>query len=133
MLRRACLDGRNWPGLTVAVNVSPLQFRRSDFVDVVERILHETNFDASRLELELTESTLLGNLDMAEQSMLRLKATGVHFALDDFGTGYSSLLYLRRFPFDSSRSTRVSCAASRRRLTPRPSSTRSSASAAGLA
>ena len=100
MLRRACLDGRNWPGLTVAVNVSPLQFRRSDFVDVVERILKETDFDANRLELELTESTLLGNLETAEQSMLRLKAIGVRFALDDFGTGYSSLLYLRRFPFD---------------------------------
>jgi diguanylate cyclase len=100
MLRRACLDGRHWPGLTVAVNVSPLQFRRSDFVDVVERILKETDFDASRLELELTESTLLGNLETAELSMLRLKAIGVRFALDDFGTGYSSLLYLRRFPFD---------------------------------
>ena len=100
MLRRACLDGRKWPGLTVAVNVSPLQFRRSDFVDVVERILKETDFDAGRLELELTESTLLGNLDTAELSMLRLKAIGVRFALDDFGTGYSSLQYLRRFPFD---------------------------------
>ncbi len=100
MLRRACLDGRNWSGLTVAVNVSPLQFRRSDFVDVVKRILKETDFDANRLELELTESTLLGNLETAEQSMLRLKAIGVRFALDDFGTGYSSLLYLRRFPFD---------------------------------
>jgi diguanylate cyclase len=100
MLRRACIDGRNWPGLTVAVNVSPLQFRRSDFVDVVERILKETDFDANRLELELTESTLLGNLETAELSMLRLKAIGVRFALDDFGTGYSSLLYLRRFPFD---------------------------------
>jgi diguanylate cyclase len=100
MLRRACLDGRAWPNLTIAVNVSPLQFRRSDFVEVVERILAETNFDANRLELELTESTLLGNLDTAELSMLRLKAIGVRFALDDFGTGYSSLLYLRRFPFD---------------------------------
>jgi len=100
MLRRACLEGRNWPGLTVAVNVSPLQFRRSNFVEIVERILKETEFDASRLELEITESTLLGNLESAEQSMLRLKAIGVRFALDDFGTGYSSLLYLRRFPFD---------------------------------
>jgi diguanylate cyclase (GGDEF)-like protein len=100
MLRRACLDGRDWPNLTVAVNVSPLQFRRSDFVEVVERILTETDFDANRLELELTESTLLGNLETAELSMLRLKAIGVRFALDDFGTGYSSLLYLRRFPFD---------------------------------
>jgi len=100
MLRRACLDGKDWPGLMVAVNVSPLQFRRSDFVEVVERILKETDFDASHLELELTESTLLGNLEIAELSMLRLKAIGVRFALDDFGTGYSSLLYLRRFPFD---------------------------------
>jgi diguanylate cyclase (GGDEF)-like protein len=100
MLRRACLDGRNWPGLTVAVNVSPLQFRRADFVDMVERVLKETEFNANRLELELTESTLLGNLETAELSMLRLKAIGVRFALDDFGTGYSSLLYLRRFPFD---------------------------------
>ena len=100
MLRRACLDGRAWPNLTIAVNVSPLQFRRSDFVEVVERILAETDLDANRLELELTESTLLGNLDTAELSMLRLKAIGVRFALDDFGTGYSSLLYLRRFPFD---------------------------------
>ena len=100
MLRRGCLDGRAWPGLTVAVNVSPLQFRRSDFVEVVERILTETDFPANRLELELTESTLLGNLETAELSMLRLKAIGVRFALDDFGTGYSSLLYLRRFPFD---------------------------------
>lgn len=100
MLRRACLDGGNWPGLTVAVNVSPLQFRRPDFVDMVERILKETGFDPNRLELEITESTLLGNLEAAELSMLRLKAIGVRFALDDFGTGYSSLLYLRRFPFD---------------------------------
>jgi diguanylate cyclase len=100
MLRRACLDGRNWPDLTIAVNVSPLQFRRSDFVDMVEHILKETSFDPKRLELEITESTLLGNLEAAEVSMLRLKAIGVRFALDDFGTGYSSLLYLRRFPFD---------------------------------
>jgi diguanylate cyclase len=100
MLRRACFEARDWPKLTIAVNVSPLQFRRSDFVDVVERILAETKFDANRLELELTESTLLGNLETAELSMLRLKAIGVRFALDDFGTGYSSLLYLRRFPFD---------------------------------
>jgi len=100
MLRRACLDGRDWPDLKIAVNVSPLQFRRADFVEVVERILTETAFDANRLELELTESTLLGNFESAELSMLRLKAIGVRFALDDFGTGYSSLQYLRRFPFD---------------------------------
>ncbi len=100
VLRRACLDGKAWPDITVSVNVSPLQFRRADFVDVVERILHETGFDATRLELEVTESTLLGNVDTAELAMFRLKALGVRLALDDFGTGYSSLLYLRRFPFD---------------------------------
>jgi diguanylate cyclase (GGDEF)-like protein len=100
VLRNACLEAKAWAGLTVAVNVSPLQFRRQDFVEVIERILEDTGFDPARLELELTESTLLGNLDDAEKAMQRLKARGVRFALDDFGTGYSSLLYLRRFPFD---------------------------------
>ncbi len=100
VLKRACTDGKAWPGLTVSVNVSPLQFRRTDFVDVVERTLAETQFDPARLELELTESVLIGNIETAEAGMLRLKALGVRIALDDFGTGYSSLLYLRRFPFD---------------------------------
>ena len=100
VLRRACLDGRAWPELTIAVNVSSLQFRRIDFVEVVERILLETQFNPERLELELTESVLLGNVDTAETAMFRLKTLGVRLALDDFGTGYSSLLYLRRFPFD---------------------------------
>jgi len=100
VLRRACLDGLAWPGITVAVNVSPLQFRRLDFVSMVERTLAETGFDPTRLELEITETTLLGNVDSAEGAMRRLKALGVKLALDDFGTGYSSLLYLRRFPFD---------------------------------
>ncbi|HET7681716.1 MAG TPA: EAL domain-containing protein [Xanthobacteraceae bacterium] len=100
VLRRACLDGKSWPGTTVSVNVSPLQFRRTDFVDMVKRILAETQFDAARLELEVTESTFLGNVATAEAAMRQLKNLGVQLALDDFGTGYSSLLYLRRFPFD---------------------------------
>ena len=100
VLRQACLDGKAWPGLSVSVNVSPLQFRRADFFDLVQRTLHETEFDPTRLEVELTESVLLGNADTAEAAMLRLKALGVRLALDDFGTGYSSLLYLRRLPFD---------------------------------
>lgn len=100
VLRKACLDAKAWPGMTVAVNVSPLQFRQLDFVKVVERILDETGFDPALLELELTESTLLGNLESADAAMRRLKALGVRLALDDFGTGYSSLLYLRRLPFD---------------------------------
>jgi diguanylate cyclase (GGDEF)-like protein len=100
VLRRACIDGKAWPGIIVAVNVSPLQFRRTDFVEMVERVLAETGFDAFRLELEVTESTFIGNLETAETAMRQLKALGVRLALDDFGTGYSSLLYLRRFPFD---------------------------------
>jgi diguanylate cyclase (GGDEF)-like protein len=100
VLREACLDGKAWPGLTVSVNVSPLQFRRTDFFDVVQNTLNETEFDPARLEIELTESVLLGNVDTAEAGMLRLRALGVRLALDDFGTGYSSLLYLRRLPFD---------------------------------
>ena len=100
VLRHACIEAKSWPGLTISVNVSPLQFRRLDFVDTVERILAETEFDAECLELELTESTLLGNVESAEVAMLRLKALGCRLALDDFGTGYSSLAYLRRFPFD---------------------------------
>jgi len=100
VLRRACLEAKAWPGISIAVNVSPLQFRQLDFVNVVERILTETDLDPTRLELEITESTLLGNVESAEAGMRQLKALGVHLALDDFGTGYSSLLYLRRFPFD---------------------------------
>ena len=100
VLRQACLDGKAWPGLSVSVNVSPLQFRRTDFFDTVQRTLHETAFDPARLEIELTESVLLGNVDTAEAGMLRLRELGVRLALDDFGTGYSSLLYLRRLPFD---------------------------------
>ena len=100
VLRRACIEGKAWPGIDVAVNVSPLQFRRADFCKLVERTLYETDFDPARLELELTETVLLGNVDTAEAAMIRLKELGVQVALDDFGTGYSSLLYLRRFPFD---------------------------------
>jgi diguanylate cyclase (GGDEF)-like protein len=100
VLRRASHDGKFWPNLSVAVNVSPVQFRQADFVETVERVLADTAFDPGRLELELTESTLIGNVEIAESAMLRLKALGARLALDDFGTGYSSLLYLRRFPFD---------------------------------
>ena len=100
MLRRACTEGKSWPGLTVAVNVSPLQFRQIDFFSTVERVVRETGFDPKRLELELTESTLIGNVESAEAAMNRLKAFGIRLALDDFGTGYSSLAYLWRFPFD---------------------------------
>jgi diguanylate cyclase (GGDEF)-like protein len=100
VLRRACLDAKGWPGINVAVNVSPVQFRQPNFVSVVEKILTETLLEPYRLELEITESTFLGNIEDAETVMRQLKGLGVNLALDDFGTGYSSLLYLRRFPFD---------------------------------
>ena len=133
VLRRACIDGKAWPGLTIAVNVSSLQFRRIDFVEVVERILHETRFDPTKLELELTESVLLGK-DTAEAAMVRLKALGVRLALDDFGTGYSSLLYLRRFPFDKLKIDRSFVRSIEQKpLTPQPSCMQSSAWAAVLA
>lgn len=101
VLRRACLDGKRWPGLRIAVNVSPIQFRHRNFVEVVTQILEETGFDPSRLELELTEGVVVEDADAAEVAMMDLRALGVHLALDDFGTGYSSLIYLRRFAFDT--------------------------------
>jgi diguanylate cyclase (GGDEF)-like protein len=101
VLREACREAGAWPDVSLAVNVSPLQFRRPDFVEMVERVLGETRFESSRLELELTESTLLGNIEDTSTAMRRLRALGVRLVLDDFGTGYSSLLYLRSFPFHS--------------------------------
>ncbi|MGP9821006.1 putative bifunctional diguanylate cyclase/phosphodiesterase [Salinarimonas sp. NSM] len=100
VLRRACLDGRRWPGLRIAVNVSPIQFRQRDYVESVVRILQETGFEPTRLELELTEGVVVEDADAAEAAMMRLRGQGVNLALDDFGTGYSSLIYLRRFAFD---------------------------------
>ena len=100
VLRRACEDGKRWPNLRIAVNVSAIQFRHRGFVESVVRVLDETGFDATRLELELTEGVVVGDADAAEAAMVDLRALGVHLALDDFGTGYSSLIYLRRFAFD---------------------------------
>lgn len=100
VLRRACLDAKHWPGLRVAVNVSPIQFRQKEFVATVEAILAETGMTPQCLELELTEGVIISDADLAERSIIELRAMGVCMALDDFGTGYSSLIYLRRFAFD---------------------------------
>lgn len=100
VLRRACQDGRRWKNITVAVNVSPVQFRQKDFVSTVARIVQEEEMDPARVELELTEGVLVDDADAAENAMMELRALGLRFALDDFGTGYSSLIYLRRFAFD---------------------------------
>jgi diguanylate cyclase len=101
VLRRACEDARRWPHLRLGVNVSAVQFRHRDFVASVMRVLAETRFEPSRLELELTEGVVVEDADAAEMAMMELRGLGVNLALDDFGTGYSSLIYLRRFAFDN--------------------------------
>ena len=100
VMRQACKEARHWPGIRVAVNVSPIQFRHRDFVRTVSRLLAETGLEPSRLELELTEGVIVKNEEEAVAAMAELRDQGVRLALDDFGTGYSSLIYLRRFAFD---------------------------------
>ncbi|WP_168166077.1 putative bifunctional diguanylate cyclase/phosphodiesterase [Bosea sp. PAMC 26642] len=100
VLRKACIEASRWEGIRLAVNVSPIQFRHKDFVASVIRIIAETGFEPTRLELELTEGVVVEDADAAENAMMELRAHGVGLALDDFGTGYSSLIYLRRFAFD---------------------------------
>ncbi|WP_407523924.1 putative bifunctional diguanylate cyclase/phosphodiesterase [Methylobacterium oryzisoli] len=101
VLRRACRDAAAWPDhLSIAVNASVVQVRQKSFADTVLAILAETDFPARRLEIEITESSLLEESETTMQNLHRLRDAGVRFALDDFGTGYSSLSYLRRFPFD---------------------------------
>jgi diguanylate cyclase (GGDEF)-like protein len=99
----ACRQGRIWMDLgitelTIAVNVSPVQFRRSDLNELVMNALRDTGFPASRLELELTESGLMENQEKVVGILNTLRAQGVRLAIDDFGTGYSSLAYLKCFP-----------------------------------
>ncbi|QGM44313.1 putative bifunctional diguanylate cyclase/phosphodiesterase [Methylocystis heyeri] len=100
VLRNACRQATEWPELKVAVNVSPQQFKRIGFVDLVRRVLGETGLDPRQLEIELTESILVNDLQTAEAQLAELKKIGVRLALDDFGTGYSSLSYLLALPFD---------------------------------
>ncbi|WP_158258186.1 PAS domain S-box protein [Rhodopila globiformis] len=101
VLRQACREAARWPGETgVAVNLSSLQFRSRDLVQVVARALAESGLAAHRLELEITESVLLRDTEANIATLCALKALGLRIAMDDFGTGYSSLSYLRRFPFD---------------------------------
>jgi diguanylate cyclase (GGDEF)-like protein len=102
VLRRACVDAMQWPDdLVVAVNVSSLQFEDGErFVQTVAAALASSRLPSRRLELEITESTLIRDPGSVLQIMNGLHALGVRLALDDFGTGYSSLGQLRRFPFD---------------------------------
>ena len=101
VLEQACREAARWPGeLSVAVNLSPAQFRSKAVRGAVNTALERSGLAPARLELEITESVLLDDSTGAIDELRALHQAGVRVALDDFGTGYSSLSYLRRFPFD---------------------------------
>ena len=101
LLRRACCIALTWhPGVLLACNVSPLQLRGRGLPAMVRAALRESGLPPHRLELEVTESALVGDIDLARDLLNELKALGVRLALDDFGTGYSSLRHLNMLPFD---------------------------------
>lgn len=101
----ACQQARQlfdlgWRNQVMAVNISPMQFGRVNFVNFVKTTLEQTRLPAELLELEITESVLMDNAEKAIETLHALKAIGVHIAIDDFGTGFSSLSYLKRLPID---------------------------------
>ncbi|MGA8539692.1 MAG: bifunctional diguanylate cyclase/phosphodiesterase, partial [Terriglobales bacterium] len=103
VLRTACSQARKWqdaglPPVSVAVNVSAVQFRQEGFREFIRKVLNETGLASQYLELELTESLLLSNADVRFLVLQDLKAMGLKLAIDDFGTGYSSFSYLKHFP-----------------------------------
>jgi EAL domain-containing protein (putative c-di-GMP-specific phosphodiesterase class I) len=106
VLETACSQLAKWESipsmnhLILAVNVSALQFRQTEFIDTVLATIKRTGANPKRLKLELTESMLIENVDDIIQKMLALKVHGIGFSLDDFGTGYSSLSFLKRLPLD---------------------------------
>jgi diguanylate cyclase (GGDEF)-like protein/PAS domain S-box-containing protein len=101
VLREACRTAATWPNdMTVAVNLSPAQFLAGSVTDVVADALKTTGLAPHRLELEITETLLLGDSKATMDELRKLKAMGVAIVMDDFGTGYSSLSYLWKFPFD---------------------------------
>nr|WP_026622738.1 bifunctional diguanylate cyclase/phosphodiesterase [Ensifer sp. WSM1721] len=101
ILRQACMEAAKWPPhVSVAVNLSPLQFRNRQLACDVSKVLHATGLDPSRLQLEVTESVLLDGNDNNLHVLQAIRQLGVKLAMDDFGTGYSSLSYLRSFRFD---------------------------------
>jgi diguanylate cyclase (GGDEF)-like protein len=101
IIRKAMLEAKNWdPKLTISVNISPVQLKDPWLAQKIVKLLVETGFPASRLEVEITESSLFKNLSLAQSIVGSLKNQGIRIALDDFGTGYSSLAHLRALPFD---------------------------------
>lgn len=106
VLRTACAQARAWidaglPAMTVAANVSAMEFRDEKFLENLFSTLSETGLDPRVLELELTESVLMRHAESAASILLSLRQVGIKVAMDDFGTGYSSLSYLRKFPLDA--------------------------------
>jgi diguanylate cyclase (GGDEF)-like protein len=99
ILRKACMECMKWPeGVSVAVNFSPQQFHQRDVLSEVRYALEVSGLPAHRLEIEITESSLLRNTQWTHDALSQLHAAGVRISLDDFGTGYSSLSYLHNFP-----------------------------------
>jgi predicted signal transduction protein with EAL and GGDEF domain len=106
VLRTACVQNKAWQDqglrrVSVAVNLSAQQFRQKDLARQIQGILSTTGLESKYLEVELTESMLMQNVEQAIHIMSELREMGVHISLDDFGTGYSSLSYLKRFPIDT--------------------------------
>jgi diguanylate cyclase (GGDEF)-like protein len=101
VLAKACAEAATWPeGISLAVNVSPVQFKSGTLALKIVGALAASGLSANRLELEITEAVLIRDDDAALEILHQIRAAGVRIALDDFGTGYSSLSYLQRFPFD---------------------------------
>jgi diguanylate cyclase (GGDEF)-like protein len=99
ILRKACMEAMKWPSaVSVAVNFSPHQFHQRDVLSEVRYALEVSGLPANRLEIEITESSLLRNTQFIHDTLSQLHAAGVRISLDDFGTGYSSLSYLHNFP-----------------------------------
>lgn len=101
VVNRACEDLHRWPGLTMAINVSPVQLRDPGFAEEIRSIVTRHGHEPARFELELTEGILVNNPTIAQRKLAMLKKFGFRLSLDDFGTGFSSIGYLRQFPFDT--------------------------------
>ena len=102
LMRRACAEVLGWPGAPLlSVNISPVQLRDPVLPQKILQVLTETGYPAARLQVEITESALVADLDQARTILTSLRNQGVRIALDDFGTGYSSLRHLRELPFDN--------------------------------
>jgi diguanylate cyclase (GGDEF)-like protein len=100
VLEQAFRDASRWPDLEISINLSPVQFRHVDLVALLQDLLRDSQIDASRIVLEVTEGVLMESSDRNRQMLDQIRALGFRIALDDFGTGYSSLRYLCDFRFD---------------------------------